>query len=396
MGKRRNLQRGQRSGDASQPGSFDSFYYVTLRNGRSVTFMICGITSGFLRLLLCAVLACTWFPAGNCNAERTVLQQPPKSATRTGRTTLGVTGTEFTVNGRSAFLVGISYYAGLGATEAVLRRDLATIKRDGFRWLRVWAVCDFYDNDVSAVDGSGNPREPYLTRLKTLVAACDRQGLIVDVTLTRGSGAAPHLASLTDLNRAVETVVTELKPYRNWYLDLANERNVGDRRFVSFDELKPLRETVRRLDPDRLVTASEGGDIGRDELRDYLLTARVDFVCPHRPRDRNSPAQTEAKTRELLAWMKEMGRVVPVHYQEPLRRGYTDWQPSAEDFAADMKAAQTGGAAGWCFHNGGTRGVKDGRPRRSFDLRDGSLFDQLDAEERGFIERFVRKREAKP
>src|SRR5205823_4229966 len=141
------------------------------------------------------------------------------------------------------------------ASDAVVRNDLAAMRRDGFRWLRVWATCDFFGNDVSAVDGAGAPREPYLSRLKKLVEACDRLGLIVDVTLTRGNGSAPHLAALADLDRAVETTVSALKPWRNWYLDLANERNVGDKRFVAFRELKQLRETARRLDPDLLVTA---------------------------------------------------------------------------------------------------------------------------------------------
>jgi hypothetical protein len=300
-------------------------------------------------------------------------------------TTLGIAGSHFTVNGKQKFLLGISYYAALGAPENVVRRDLADMKRHGFEWLRVWATWDAYDNDVSAVDGSGNPREPYLGKLKRLVEECDRRGLIVDVTLTRGNGAAPHLATLTDMSRAVETIVTALKPYGNWYLDLANERNVGDKRFVSFDELKPMREAARRLDPLRLVTASQGSDIGQDELRAYLLTVHVDFICPHRPRVAASPGHTEAKTREYLTWMREIGRVVPVHYQEPFRRGYSDWQPRAEDFAADLEGARAGGAAGWCFHNGVNRKAEDGRPRRSFDLRDNSLFEQLDEEERRFI-----------
>src|SRR5579872_6918957 len=189
------------------------------------------------------------------------------------RTRLGIDGTQFTVNGRPEFLLGISYYAGLGAPPTNLRRDLAEIKRDGFRWLRVWAVCDFFGSDVSAVDGAGRPREPYLGRLRALVDACDRQGLVVDVTLARGSGAPPHLADLATLTTAVETVLGALKHHRNWYLDLANERNVGDRRNVSMDELRQLRDRARALDPELLVTASHGGDISRDELREYLLTA---------------------------------------------------------------------------------------------------------------------------
>jgi hypothetical protein len=107
----------------------------------------------------------------------------------------------------------------------------------------------------------------------------------------------------------------------------------------------------------------------------------VDFISPHRPRDADSPAQTESKSREYLAWMKELGRVVPVHYQEPMRRGYSTWNPTVEKFVTDLRGALDGGAAGWCFHNGGERSSPDGRPRRSFDLRETRLFDQLDGEE---------------
>jgi len=85
--------------------------------------------------------------------------------------------------------------------------------------------------------------------------------------------------------------------------------------------------------------------------------------------------------------MKQNGRVVPVHYQEPFRRGYGTWEPKAEDFVADLRGAMAGGAAGWCFHNGAEHDAPDSRPRRSFDLREKRLFDQLDDEERKAIER---------
>lgn len=85
-----------------------------------------------------------------------------------------------------------------------------------------------------------------------------------------------------------------------WRRDLANERSVRDARFVRFTELKELRGLVMRLDPPRLVTASDGG------------------------------------------------------------------------------------AAGWCFHNGDRRDTPDHRPRRSFDLRERPLFEQLDEQERQY------------
>jgi CubicO group peptidase (beta-lactamase class C family) len=135
------------------------------------------------------------------------------------------------------------------------------------------------------------------------------------------------------------------------------------------------------------VTASDGGDISRGDLREYLLTAQVDFICPHRGRHPGSPKETEAQSREYLSLMKELKRVVPVHYQEPFRRGYTPqhWEPPSDAFATDYKGARAGGAAGWCFHSGDQKDKAGGKPRRSFDLRQQRLFEQLDAEEFAFL-----------
>ncbi len=303
------------------------------------------------------------------------------------RTVLAIEGTRFAINGRPCFLLGISYYGGLGASEDFVRQDLADARRYGFNWLRVWATWAGFGSDVSAVGVDGRPREPFLGRLKWLVAECDRQGLVVDITLNRGrsspsSPAGGWVADLASHQRAVETLVTALKPHRNWYLDLANERDVRDARYVPAAELKVLRELVRRLDPARLVTASFGGhDLDQEELRESLIGVGSDFVAPHRPRTAESPRQTEAQTRAALAAMAAFGHPAPVHYQEPFRRGYGSWQPAAEDFLTDLRGAITGGAAGWCLHNGAQKGAPGEQPRRSFDLRDKRLFDQLDSEE---------------
>jgi hypothetical protein len=80
-----------------------------------------------------------------------------------------------------------------------------------------------------------------------------------------------------------------------------------------------------------------------------------------------------------------VGRVVPVHHQEPFRRGYGNWEPSAEDFLTDLRGAVAGGAAGWCFHNGSQRKAPGQKPRRSFDLRERRLFEQLDPVERELV-----------
>ncbi|AMV36054.1 hypothetical protein [Planctomyces sp. SH-PL62] len=313
----------------------------------------------------------------------------PIPAVAAGRTELGVQGARFTVNGRPTFLLGASYYGGLGAPADFVRRDLDDLQRNGFNWVRVWATWGAFGRDVSAVDADGRAREPFLGRLVELVADCDRRGLVVDVTLTRGDGTAGGaLPDFESHRRAVETLVVALKAHRNWYLDLANERDVRDARHVPAEELKPLRELVGRLDPGRLVTASFGGhDLDEPDLREALLAIGLDFVCPHRPREPGSPGRTEAATRASLDAMKAVGRSAPVHYQEPFRRGYGPWEPSAADFLDDLRGALAGGAAGWCFHNGSERGAAGDAPRRSFDLHDRRLFDQLDEEERRVVDR---------
>jgi hypothetical protein len=326
-------------------------------------------------------LACGLLAMGLCFGPLTgqvVAEDGTRPATR-----LGIHGTQFTINDRPAFLFGVSYYAALGASDEAIRRDLADLKRHGFTWVRIWATWAAFGDDISAVDADGKPRAGFLKKLQRLVATCDRQGVVVDVTLSRGNGATgpARLQTLEAHRRAVETLVNALRPYRNWYLDLANERNVPDKRFTGFADLKELRQLARKLDPHRLVTISHAGDISRADLREYLLTVRVDFLSPHRPRTADSPKRTGAKSKEYLAWMKEFGSMVPLHYQEPFRRDFGSWQPRAEDYVTDLKGALAGGAAGWCWHNGDNRAARDGRPRRSFDLRGKRLFEQLDEEE---------------
>lgn len=308
-------------------------------------------------------------------------------------TVLAVGDRQFTIDGEPAFLLGISYYGALGAPEAFIRQDLDDLQAAGFNWIRAWATWGAFGSDVSAVDSRGEARAPFLGKLQWLVAECDRRGMIVDVTLTRGKPSSGSLAggALPDAGshrRAVETIVRSLGQHRNWYLDLANERDVGDDRFVPVGELAQLRELVRQLDPRRLVTASFGGhDLSPRDVRDSLLEAGHDFLAVHRPRDSESPQQTEARTRELLAITAGLGRPVPVHHQEPFRRGYGGWEPEADDFLADLRGALAGGAAGWCLHNGSQRNATGNQPRRSFDLRERRLVDQLDAVERVVLAR---------
>ena len=49
-------------------------------------------------------------------------------------TVLGARDAQFIINDERAFLLGISYYAGLGAPEDFIRRDLDDLQRHRFNW----------------------------------------------------------------------------------------------------------------------------------------------------------------------------------------------------------------------------------------------------------------------
>ena len=98
------------------------------------------------------------------------------SAAAAEATIVGIDGSRFTMNGKPTFLLGVSYYGALGASEEFVRRDLDDVQRYGFNWLRVWATWESFGDDVSAVDSHGQPRQPFMDKLKWLVAECDPFG----------------------------------------------------------------------------------------------------------------------------------------------------------------------------------------------------------------------------
>jgi hypothetical protein len=311
----------------------------------------------------------------------------PASPAFTPKTTLGITGPQFTLNGKPSFLLGCSYYAALGAPDSTWKSDLDELQRLGFNWIRMWATWASFDNDISAVHPkTGKARQPYLDRLKALLTNCDTRGMVVDVSLSRGNSVTgpAKLQKHEAHGEAVRTLVSELKDWKNWYLDLSNERNLTDKRFCSYDELAALAGLSRSIDPGRLLTASFAGDFSPDDLQAYSQQVKVDFLSPHRPRGANSPAETETRTTEWRATTLKLGKELPVMHQEPFRRGY-GFSPEVKDFLTDLEGAVRAGAGGWCFHQGDVRKAPDGRPRRSFDLRDGPLFSQLDDVEKQAI-----------
>jgi hypothetical protein len=298
--------------------------------------------------------------------------------------TLGISpdGRFFTLDGTPTYLNGVSYYAAQSiSTPSFITQDLDDMVAAGFNWIRVWANWSVgypdHNENVSVFSVGGAVREPYMSRFKTLITECNQRGIVVDCTFDHASAGtvAQHQA-------AVQMVAQQLLPYRNVYIDVGNERDVGDARYLSLPECGTLITAVKAIDPQRICTASSVPG-SQSELNDFRTIAEMDFIAPHLCRDAGCSAQTLGTVRQYISWMHTLGFRMPIHLQEPFRRGYTTYNPIVDDFWRDDSGARIAEAAGWCFHNGSDRGSADGRPRRSFDMSntEGRLFSQFDSVE---------------
>ncbi len=318
-------------------------------------------------LLLCATAGCIWF------------------ASPAGAVTLGITtdGRFFTLDGTPTYLSGVSYYAGTSvSTPSFITQDLDTMVAQGFNWIRVWMFWNINGQNFSVMTPDAVPREPYMSRLKTLITECNQRGMILDASLHRDSDSSIVPANITQHLACVQRLATELLAYRNVYIDVSNERDVGDARFVSLAECGQLITAIKAIDPLRLCTASSVPG-SQTELASFRSVAKMDFITPHLCRDAGCAAQTLGTMNQYVSWMNALGFRIPVHFQEPFRRGYASYDPVVEDFYRDNTGAKVAEAAGWCWHNGSSRTSADGRPFRSFLMTDpeGRLYTQIDSVE---------------
>jgi len=296
--------------------------------------------------------------------------------------TLGITadGRYFTIDGAPTYLLGVSYYgAQTISTPEFVTQDLDDMVARGFNWIRVWSTWDATDTgsgDCSVLTPAGAVREPYMTRLKTLIAECNNRGMIVDVSMCRGSGGPNNLAEHLAY---AQILATHLASYPNVYFDIANECDVQDSRYVPPSEITQIVARCKQYKPGVLCTASQGATSASDLYNKYIATG-CDFMAPHLCRDQGCAAQTYGTVANFITWMGQYGRRMPVQLQEPFRRGYGSYNPVLNDFLTDCAGGKDAQAAGWCFHNGWNNGS---RPYRCFDMRDGEgrLFAQIDSEE---------------
>ncbi|MGH8652475.1 MAG: cellulase family glycosylhydrolase, partial [Gammaproteobacteria bacterium] len=283
-----------------------------------------------------------------------------------GATTIGISGDKFTINGKEAFLLGVSYFDAFNWHAS----DLDELKARGYNLIRVWL--DWEDRGLFDADGNLTWEQP----LAELVEASDARGLVVDVTMLDGS------LSFGPSNRekAVRQAVSALKGKPNVIFNIMNAHDSGEHA-LSHTQVKTLIEAVVEEDPDAIITVSSSpGHIIRGKTLqktrvDEELSAGITVFTPHLPRTSDWYSRTEERVTRIKNHFKDTARMVPVYLQEEARRGLAKLNPTQDEFLHAAKAALSAGAAAWIFHTAA-----------GFDLAGGSLFSQLNAVEKSTID----------
>ncbi len=295
----------------------------------------------------------------------------------TAEVEVGLTARSFSYDGVETFVLAASYYGGCAAAEATVTSDLGGLAALGFNNVRVWVTWGAPSDVAAVLRGDGSLAAGPLGRLRFLLETARGLGMSVDVTFGYGTPGISD-RGFDSYRRAMEALTLELLAYRNAWFDLGNERDVGDARYLSVEQVRDLALAVRALDPARLVTASGGGSTGEGAAASWIelyATANLDFATPHFSRDADWAAQTEARTTVMRDLLLAAGWDRPIYLQEEARRGYAGADWPKEDFLVAVAGARRAGAAGWCFHTDA-----------GFDLVAGTFFDQLDDVERDLID----------
>ncbi|HZZ19325.1 MAG TPA: hypothetical protein VFE25_08150, partial [Opitutaceae bacterium] len=213
--------------------------------------------------------------------------------------------------------------------------------------------------------------------LLDLITAADARSLAVDVTVLNSDTHTKNSFGVPERGKVVASVFSALKGRTNVFYDIMNEHD-HEGTPASHSDIKALIKIARASNAGALITVSstEPHLIDPDERLqpgnvDAEIDAGVDMLTPHLRRSPDWYLVTAARVKMLKGYLEQTGHVMPVYLNEEARRGYHDFYPPAGHLVDALRAAHAAGVAGYNFHTGAC-----------FDLRKGTLFDQLDAEEK--------------
>lgn len=255
---------------------------------------------------------------------------------------LSIQGDRFAVDGEPRFLTFMTYFGGMG--DRRIEENFRYLKQLGFDGIRIWPNLDT-GPQILAPDGTLRPDE--FQRLLYILDQARANRLIVDVTFTY-----EHTPGLTPakVKNAIVAAVQALRSYDNILIDIQNERNVGDRRFMSEADVKAIFDAVKAVHPERITTASNSPVNWPDYAADFAARLGLDVTAYHE--HRSSTWYSLADATYNVGTMRRNGK--PAYLQEPMStRDNLYAYPShdrAEYFMQAYVHARLTGAAAWCFH----------------------------------------------
>ena len=296
---------------------------------------------------------------------------------------LGVSGDVFTVDGQPRFLLFISYFDALDATDAVLDEDFQNFSTHGIDGIRIfanWWDCTSMDacktpSPRTLMDASGALRPPQLERLRRVLARAASAHLLVDLTFTRETVRdGDRQLDAAGYERGLLAITRELTGKAPHVLfDLQNEVEIHG--FGPSSEtagnLVRLRADLKQRDSSRILVASTGSV---DLITQITSRGGLDAIAFHDPRVRDWWTRTKTVVGDLKAIDKR-----PIYLQEPTayqlvgaRSGRDD--TDVEHFRTALRDARAAGAAAWTFHT-----------RKGFRLDDRSFTSQMEAGDKEFL-----------
>jgi hypothetical protein len=299
---------------------------------------------------------------------------------------LGISGSQFTVNGSPRYLLFVSYFDAMRASAGDLDYDLKYLKNLGYDGIRIFPNWFHYRCDGSVGAGSdalfttGSSVNPsrWGTFLSVLTAA-GNHGLLVDSSFTRE-------ITFEDYKQQFRDVTIRLRgSHPHVFFDLHNEYPNGNQ--LTPAQVAEIARMIHTEDPARLVTVSTGendeasaGQVAHD--------AGLNLAAPHTARNLSNwwaagTLRAVNRTSDGLDGTID-GRFGapdrPVYLQEPMpfsqfvqsgtgQRCGTLYDRTLGHARSAARAGKASGAAAATFHT-----------RTTFDLSRGGYWFRLDSD----------------
>jgi hypothetical protein len=278
-----------------------------------------------------------------------------QSCARQSAPVLRTSGLTLLRDGQPSFLVLVSYFDAMRASEAALDGDFAFLKSKGIDGIRIFPLWVYGTQapDATLLDANGRLRsEERWKRFVSILQKAAACGFVVDVTFNREQLAKTSEFTVAEFRAGIVEVVSRLHAdprYPHVLIDLQNERGHPDAPAMQLtdEEVRRLRDEVKRADPSRLVMVSTQG--GETASLTLAKLADLDVIAFHELQQ----ADWHASTASTVQALKAGG--VPVYLQEMARApdrgvGCAKETPEANPLVAAMRKAKKAGAAAWTLH----------------------------------------------